>query len=77
MERNELKSSLIYAETQLREVKAKHDDVEQLFRREEDEWTRRIDRANSAKLEQTESLEQVRCTFFWPVGTTSLLLSDL
>ena len=63
MERNELKSSLIYAETQLREVKAKHDDVEQLFRREEDEWTRRIDRANSAKLEQTESLEQVRFTF--------------
>ena len=32
VERNELKSSLIYAETQLREVKAKHDDVEQLFR---------------------------------------------
>ena len=60
VERNELKSSVIYAETQLREMKAKHDDVEQLFRREEDEWTRRIDRANTTKLEQSESLEQVR-----------------
>ena len=31
-----------------------------LFRREEDEWTRRIEVANSAKLEQSESLEAVR-----------------
>ena len=30
------------------------------FRREEDEWTRRIDVANSAKLELSESLEAVR-----------------
>ena len=64
VERNELKSSAIYAETQLREMKAKHDDVEQLFRREEDEWTRRIDKANSAKSEQSESLDQVRVKNF-------------
>ena len=64
VERNELKSSAIYAETQLREMKAKHDDVEQLFRREEDEWTRRIDKANSAKSEQSELLDQVRVMTF-------------
>ena len=41
VEKNEIKSSLIYAETQLKEVKAKHEDVEMLYKREEETWNTR------------------------------------
>ncbi len=60
VERNELKSALIYAETQLREVKSKHEDVEVLFTKEEAEWRRRLDDVAAVSRERERELDELR-----------------
>jgi hypothetical protein len=51
---------VIYAETQLREVALKHEDVEQLFRKEEEEWNQKFARTSAAKADKSEALDQIK-----------------
>jgi chromosome segregation ATPase len=60
IEKNELKSRLIQTESTLKEVSAKHDDVEAMFRREEVNWSQRLVKVSSAKDSQDLSLDSLK-----------------
>ena len=60
MERNELKSRLIQAESRLREASAKHDEFEALYRGEERSLSERLSKANHAKESQAAALESLK-----------------
>ncbi len=60
IERNELKSRLIFAETQAKEARAKHEDVEAAFHREEEEWSQRLSKVAGTREEQEAALRKMR-----------------
>jgi len=60
VERNELKSKLIFAETQLKESRAKQEDVEALYKQEEAAWSQRLTQSAGAKEEQGAALRKVK-----------------
>lgn len=59
IEKNELRSKLIFAETQLKEQRDKRADVETLFENEARNWSDRLNQATSASDEQTCALSSV------------------
>lgn len=59
-ENNELKSKLIYTETQLKEIKTKHDEIETLYRKEEQGWNEQYRKVSCAKQEQGQTLAQLK-----------------
>ena len=60
VERNDLKSRLIQAESRLKEVSAKHDDVEAMYRSEERSLSDRLSKATHAKDSQSAALESLK-----------------
>ena len=60
IEKNELKSKLIFTETQLREFREKHADVEHLYKEEEKSWNDQMSKMSNVKNEQSEALAKVK-----------------
>jgi chromosome segregation ATPase len=60
IERNELKSKLIFTETQLKEVREKHNDIESLYKKEEETWREKIAKMSSSKNEQSDALVKMK-----------------